>query len=519
MNRVKNGLKPGLLYPRFIRVLMAIIVLHCIQQVTGNGFERIFAQESGYIRVETEPKESNVYLDGELVSSLSPVEMDNIQHGDHMLEIENVKYEFNTQVNISLNSEFNSLVIKVSYYFGTIDISTNSQKAGIEMDGVKVGLKEFSGTLANPRSVININSEIAVDPVLTPAIIGGGVVITNPYVDKGSLSVHCYPSDAEIFVDGVSKGNLPDVIEDISVGNHEVMIARNGFQTYNQSVEILAGQTYNMEVELSKQYYTIRLGSEPSGAQVFFNGEFKGLTPVNILAESGQHKIRLVHEDFDEMNETIEVYSENNLNYNLEVQSAEIEFLSSPSRVNVLVDGKSIGNTPVSSDLRLGYTSLTFQKKGFEPLIKEYKVAGDFEYNVVLYPIKYRKKPVALLGSLLWPGAGQSYLKRGSWHLVFGLAGYGSLVGWQSFQGKAYDSYDQYIAETDPYEREQLKTEFQDYDSKSTYFLIGAGIIWGANLLWTAIMPDEEKHYRRLELNAFYDENTPSPQIGLAINF
>jgi len=117
-----------------------------------------FAQDHGYIRIETEPYESNIYLDGELVSPFAPTELENIQFGDHVLVLENKEYGFANQVNLTINQDLSSLKIKASYYFKTIEILTNSENSSIEIDGKLVATKKFSGKLENPNSIIKIGA-------------------------------------------------------------------------------------------------------------------------------------------------------------------------------------------------------------------------------------------------------------------------------------------------------------------------------------------------------------------------
>jgi len=320
-----NRFKSDWTQRRAYQIILGALVLQLLFPLLGARINYVYAQDHGNIRIETEPNESSIYLDGELVSPFAPADLENIQFGEHVLVIENKEYGFAIQVNLTINQDLSSLIIKTSFYFKTIEVLTNSENGSIEIDGKLVATKKFSGKLENPNSVIKIAAGTPSVVAHSPVTDEASVVVSKPIEKTGSLSINCSLSNAKIFVDGVSKGNDPGIIEGLSEGFHDVILEEDGYQTYSQSIYIQSDVVNTIEAVLIEQLHIVKLRSSPSGAQVFFDREFKGITPLSVTAESGQHNVRLVLKDFDELSNTIDVYKERELSYKLEATDDDEE--------------------------------------------------------------------------------------------------------------------------------------------------------------------------------------------------
>ncbi len=68
---------------------------------------------------------------------------------------------------------------------------------------------------------------------------------------SGFLEVVTSPSNAEIFVDGVSSGKSPDTIYNIPVGSHNIVIKKSGYEDFSSQVSIGAGKKAHIEASLA----------------------------------------------------------------------------------------------------------------------------------------------------------------------------------------------------------------------------------------------------------------------------
>jgi hypothetical protein len=117
--------------------------------------------------------------------------------------------------------------------------------------------------------------------------------------DTGSIYVVSTPQGANAYVDGVYYGITPALATGLSPGNHQVRISLSGFQDWTGSVYVTSGTTTTVTETLHVPTATptqspgtgsVSVSSNPSGAQVFMDNIYEGITPLTIPSvQAGTH--------------------------------------------------------------------------------------------------------------------------------------------------------------------------------------------------------------------------------------
>jgi hypothetical protein len=172
---------------------------------------------------------------------------------------------------------------------------------------------------ALPYSVVAIDHLIGLPtPTPTPAF--------------GTLSVDSAPSGANVYIDNAYKGLTPVVINAIPNGNYLLLIKRDGYRDYSQTVVVMGDArtvtgalvptptpttTATTPVRPTGSgtlpagtpavgYGSLEVTTSPAGAQVFIDGALKGITPATIPGlSSGTHAIILKMDGFQDLTTTI----------------------------------------------------------------------------------------------------------------------------------------------------------------------------------------------------------------------
>ncbi len=102
------------------------------------------------------------------------------------------------------------------------------------------------------------------------------------------------PSDADISIDGVVKGRTPATIK-VEEGTRSLQISAEKFKPFVQELSVVAQQTVSVPaIELVPADGVIEFNSEPIGAAIMLNDEFKGITPLSIAVKPNQaHAVKL----------------------------------------------------------------------------------------------------------------------------------------------------------------------------------------------------------------------------------
>ncbi|MBP5225840.1 MAG: PEGA domain-containing protein [Kiritimatiellae bacterium] len=169
--------------------------------------------------------------------------------------------------------------------------------------------------------------------------------------DSGTLQMTSDPSDAEVFVNGISRGRTPCKVDRIPGGQVTLEVKAEGFKPYTSTVTMAAGEVQSIDARLTPLPGTLRIVTIPDGARVYVNDEYKGRAPYDLLnAKPGEYRIRVDmpgHEP-NARTVTIDKGASSTEEFRLVKNTGRIELVTAPSSAMVLIDGKKHGLTTTS---------------------------------------------------------------------------------------------------------------------------------------------------------------------------
>ena len=114
----------------------------------------------------------------------------------------------------------------------------------------------------------------------------------------GMLLIKTQPEGALVKVNGKDVGTAPVTLEDVPVGDHEIVAIKDNLRA-STHVTIVPKAVERVELLLQTPPVEIRLTSEPPEATVLINGEAVGQTPmIQDNLPSGTHVIRFEKEGY-----------------------------------------------------------------------------------------------------------------------------------------------------------------------------------------------------------------------------
>ncbi len=196
----------------------------------------------------------------------------------------------------------------------SLDGFTNTFATPYEFYGIKTGRHTIKVT--KPGYRMYTNNDVVVSPGMTTQVYAP--LLKDP--DYGTIKVLTFPEGAEVIVDGIPRGKTPIakdkssepthlVISGLSDGAHTVLIKLDGYADITRTVT--TGAFTSGPVVISENLVqvkpvkttpvttvpttialiqtlppvyegTLRIESNPSGAQVMMNGTIKGITPLTL---------------------------------------------------------------------------------------------------------------------------------------------------------------------------------------------------------------------------------------------
>lgn len=227
-----------------------------------------------------------------------------------------------------------------------------------------------------------------------------GKVEVNDTKDKVTVNVELTPAfgflkitgdmevlqEATVYVDGRNGSEAVRGSKRLGNGTHDVRIIDSRYLPYEQTVEIVEGQTYNLYVELEANYATVTLQVD-SDAAIYVNDQFKGhgswtgnLGAGNYNLECRKNGCRTTRlpQTITKgmMGDTIQLEAPKPVKGVLAVSS-------NPTGATIYIDGENMGETPMRiTTVLIGEHKLLLEKQGCAPLTKTIVIPDGTPLNV-----------------------------------------------------------------------------------------------------------------------------------------
>ena len=140
---------------------------------------------------------------------------------------------------------------------------------------------------------------------------------------KGSIYATSNPSGAKVYLDGTYKGTSPITIPNVPVGSHTVKYTKSGYDDCSKAVTVNADQQTNVHCDLVviPQKGSIYATSNPSGANVYLDGTYKGTSPITISnVPVGSHTVKYTKSGYVDCEKTVTVYANQQANVHCDLQ-------------------------------------------------------------------------------------------------------------------------------------------------------------------------------------------------------
>ncbi len=217
------------------------------------------------------------------------------------------------------------------------------------------------------------------------------------------ISFASEPPDAQVFSGEEMLGATP-LTAQLPEGRHDIRIRAAGYKVWQDSIAVVAGEPQAVTgIRLEPADATLFLASSPARANATVNGNFLGLTPLEVPLTPGEAtKIRLFKQGYKPAARSVTAQSgeQKRLSVTLEPELVPVVVRVEPGDAKIFVDGAPVGVGNRTLQLSTSKHQIEVRKQGYV----EYKtdlmphVGVDHELIVRLKTVKQAKlealKPV-----------------------------------------------------------------------------------------------------------------------------
>lgn len=207
---------------------------------------------------------------------------------------------------------------------GSLQVSSSPGGASVYIDGVYSGTTNTAvGNIPPGKHLVRI-SKAGYDDFEEWYAVGDKQVIVvstslSPVkgVSGGAFVVTSDPPGASVYLDEQYKGTTetgrPLELTGVRPGTHEVYLSIRNYEDYSTNVTVKAGEIIPVLAQMSpspmpQDYGKLILDTEPGGAEIFIDEQFRGVTPATIdPVSSGNHTYRLSLEGYQNYSSSLEL--------------------------------------------------------------------------------------------------------------------------------------------------------------------------------------------------------------------
>jgi hypothetical protein len=204
-----------------------------------------------------------------------------------------------------------------------------------------------------------------------------------------TLNVNSNPSGADVYIDNQYKGQSP-VSMSLNPGTYTLKLQKAGYETYNEQFNLSTTLTKNINLTPTVKNYDISFSSNPSGAKIYINNQYKGTTPKSLTLEEGNYTARLSMNGYEDYTETINL--DRNISRNITLnpiqQNYNLSVSSNPSGASIYLNNSYYGQTPMTVSLIEGNYNLQLQMNGYDNYSETINLNRNISRNITLTPIQ-----------------------------------------------------------------------------------------------------------------------------------
>ena len=182
------------------------------------------------------------------------------------------------------------------------------------------------------------------------------------------ISLASVPPEAQVFSGEDVLGVTPLTLE-LLQGKHELRVRANGYKVWQNTIVVVAGEPQAFtDIRLEPADATLFLVSEPARANATLNGNFLGLTPLEVSLTPGETaQVRLFKQGYQPASRSVRARSgeQKRLAVNLEPEWVRVVVKLEPADASVYVDGAPIAVTDGALRLSTRAHRIEVRKPGY----------------------------------------------------------------------------------------------------------------------------------------------------------
>jgi formylglycine-generating enzyme required for sulfatase activity len=272
----------------------------------GKGAEQSidlsFTKLPGRVALTTDPEtQAQVTLDGEAIGT-TPLADKEIKPGLHRLEFSADRYLTEVlELEVRGAGERQALVAKLTPNWAPVKLATQPTGATVIVDGMEAGVTPIELQLTSGERDVEVRLA-GYNAWRNRVVVSANQPLELPEVKlakaDGHVEIVSNPSEASVSIDDEFKGRTPLTVRITPDRAHRLTLAKPGFETDMREISVAADSGRHLVVDLAAQYGEVDVRSEPANAEIWVDGQRRGVTPSRITLTALAHVVEIKQPGF-----------------------------------------------------------------------------------------------------------------------------------------------------------------------------------------------------------------------------
>ncbi len=173
-----------------------------------------------------------------------------------------------------------------------------------------------------PAPVVETVPEPKPEPAPAPVVEASPaeVEVKEEKQTTGILNIKTKPSGAKLNLNGKALGTSPKTILAQEAGRYQVRAAKEGYYPAKGTVQVKAGQSSDLTLQLKRLEGDLKVNSMPKGVALLIDGKPRGKTNLHLYLRPGKHTLILQKKGYKQLKKLVNLPANQAVTLNLALE-------------------------------------------------------------------------------------------------------------------------------------------------------------------------------------------------------
>ena len=323
-------------------------------------------QRSGFLIINSEPQGAEVWLNNESTGEVTPFRR-KLAIGDEMPYRLSLPLYHDEAGMVTVDQPRKELQFALRPAFGSVTVTSTPSGALVFLDEKQVGQTPLTlDRIASGSHSLRLQApQYAVERRNVSVADGQAANVAMTLAARFAEITVQAPQGAVVTVDGDRKGS-GTLSWRQSEGLCDIVVSMAGHRDARRQLEVVAGRAQTVQLTPQPIYGSASVDSDLMDAEIWIDGKQYGVTP-NVVERLlvGSHTLVLKKSGYADLQQQFSVEEGKEASLSVKLPAGRsVQFTSEKPGMQIIVDGKKLGTTPLTAVVGIGHHSVSAMRGG-----------------------------------------------------------------------------------------------------------------------------------------------------------